>query len=39
MSLESEFTQALDGIVEAAKAYGYIPTYFVQMPGEHSDKK
>jgi len=35
MSLESEFTQALEGTVEAARARGYIPTYFMQMLNEH----
>jgi len=34
MSLEAEFTQALEGTVEAAKARNYIPTYFLQMLGE-----
>lgn len=34
MSLEAEFTQALEGTVEAAKARNYIPTYFMQMLGE-----
>ena len=31
MSLESEFTRALEGTIEAAKQRGYIPTYFMQM--------
>lgn len=35
MSLESEFTQALEGTIEAAKAKGYTPTYFIQMLNEH----
>lgn len=35
MSLEEEFTRALEGTVEAAKARNYIPTYFMQMLGEH----
>jgi hypothetical protein len=35
MSLEAEFTQALEGTIEAAKARGYIPTYFMQMLSEH----
>jgi hypothetical protein len=26
MGLEAEFTQALEGTVEAAKALGYVPT-------------
>ena len=30
MSLEAEFTQALEGTLEAAKARGYIPTYLMQ---------
>ena len=34
MGLKEEFTQALDGTVEAAKARGYIPTYFMQMLSE-----
>lgn len=35
MSLEAEFTQALEGTVEAARRRGYIPTYFMQMLSEH----
>ena len=35
MGLEAEFTQALEGTVEAARARGYIPTYFMQMLSEH----
>jgi hypothetical protein len=35
MDLEEEFTQALEGTVEAAKARGYIPTYFMQMLSDH----
>jgi hypothetical protein len=35
MGLEAEFTQALEGTIEAAKARGYIPTYFIQMLSEH----
>jgi hypothetical protein len=35
MSLQAEFTHALEGTVEAAKARGYIPTYFLQMLSEH----
>jgi hypothetical protein len=35
MSLEAEFTQALEGTIEAAKKRGYIPTYFMQMLAEH----
>ena len=31
MSLEAEFTQALEGTVEEAKARKYNPTYFMQM--------
>jgi hypothetical protein len=31
MDLEEEFTQALWGTVEAAKAKKYYPTYFMQM--------
>jgi 5-methylcytosine-specific restriction enzyme A len=34
MSLISEFTQALEGTIEAAKAHGYIPNYFIQMFNE-----
>jgi hypothetical protein len=30
MGLKEEFTQALEGTVEAAKSRGYIPTYFMQ---------
>lgn len=39
MSLEAEFTQALEGTIEAAKARGYIPTYFMQMLSEHGGKE
>lgn len=39
MDLESEFTQALEGTIEVAKAHGYIPTYFMQMLGEHGGVK
>jgi hypothetical protein len=35
MGLKEEFTQALEGTVEAAKARGYIPTYFTQMLSDH----
>jgi hypothetical protein len=35
MSLEAEFTQALEGTVEATKGRGYIPTQFMKMLGEH----
>ena len=35
MGLEAEFTQALEGTIEAARARGYIPTYFMQMLSEH----
>jgi hypothetical protein len=35
MGLKEEFTQALEGTVEVAKARGYIPTYFMQMLSEH----
>ena len=35
MSLEAEFTQALEGTVEAAKAHKYVPTYFIQMLAEY----
>lgn len=35
MSLESEFTKALEGTIEAAKACGYVPTYFIQMLREY----
>jgi hypothetical protein len=35
MSLEAEFTQALEGTIEAAKKRNYIPTYFIQMLKEH----
>lgn len=35
MSLEAEFTQALEGTIEAAKERGYIPTYFMQMLGQY----
>jgi hypothetical protein len=31
MTLEVEFTQALEGAVEAAKARKYFPSYFIQM--------
>jgi hypothetical protein len=35
MGLKEEFTQSLEGTVEAAKSRGYIPTYFMQMLSEH----
>jgi len=35
MTLEAELTQALEGTIDAAKARGYFPTYFMQMLGEH----
>jgi len=35
MGLKEEFTQALEGTVEAAKARNYIPTYFMEMLSEH----
>jgi hypothetical protein len=35
MGIETEFTQALEGTVEAAKGRGYIPTYFMKMLAEH----
>jgi hypothetical protein len=35
MSLEAEFTQAIEKTIEAAKARNYIPTYFMQMVGEY----
>lgn len=35
MSLEAEFTQALEGTIEAAKHRGYVPTYFMQMLAQH----
>jgi len=35
MGLKEEFTQALEGTVEAAKARNYIPTYFMQMLSDH----
>jgi hypothetical protein len=35
MGLEAEFTQALEGTIEAARVHGYIPTYFMQMLSEH----
>jgi hypothetical protein len=35
MSLEAEFTQALEGTMDAAKARGYIPTLFIQMLHEY----
>ena len=35
MSLETEFEQALEGTVDAAKKRGYVPTYFMQMLAEY----
>lgn len=35
MSLDSEFTQALEGTIEAARKRGYVPAYFLQMLAEH----
>lgn len=39
MGLEEEFTQALEGTIDAAKARGYAPTYFMQMLDEHGGKE
>ena len=38
MSLEEELTQALRGTIDAARARGYIPTYFLQMLDQHQGK-
>ena len=35
MSLEAEFTQALEGTIDAAKARGYNPTLFTNMLQEY----
>jgi len=35
MTLDAEFTAALEGTIEAAKKRGYIPTYFMQMLGDY----
>jgi hypothetical protein len=35
MSLEAEFTQALEGTVDAARSRDYIPTYFMHMLNDH----
>lgn len=35
MRLDSEFTHALEGTIEAARKRGYVPTYFLQMLAEH----
>ncbi|MEN4013976.1 MAG: hypothetical protein ROW48_18245 [Bellilinea sp.] len=35
MTLEDELTSALRGTYEAARARGYIATYFIQMLEEH----
>lgn len=35
MNLEVEFTAALQGTYEVARARGYIATYFLQMLEEH----
>jgi len=35
MSLKAEFTQALEGTIEAAKRRGYVPTYFLQMLSQY----
>ena len=35
MSLENEFTQALESTVDVAKKRGYVPTYFMQMLAEY----
>lgn len=39
MGLEEEFTQALEGTIEAAKKRGYVPSYFIQMLHEHGGKE
>jgi predicted ATPase len=39
MGLEEEFTQALEVTIEAAKARSYVPTYFMQMLGEHGGRE
>jgi len=39
MGLEEEFTQALEGTIDAAKARGDVPTYFMQMLGEHGGRE
>lgn len=39
MSLEAEFTQALEGTIEAAKQRGYVPTYFMQMLAQHGGRE
>ncbi len=33
--LPAEFTQALEGTIQTAKAHKYVPTYFMQMLAEH----
>jgi len=35
MNLSEEFTRALEGTVETAKAHHYNPSYFMQMLAEH----
>lgn len=39
MSLESDLTSALLGTYEAARARGYIATYFLQMLEEHGGRE
>jgi hypothetical protein len=35
MSLEQEFTEALEGTIEAAKKRKYVPSYFIQMLNDY----
>ncbi len=39
MDLEAELTTALRGTYEAARARGYIATYFLQMLEEHGGRE
>lgn len=39
MSLEDEFTEALEGTIVAAKKRGYNPTYFMQMLADYKGRE
>jgi len=36
MKLETEFSQVLEGTIDAAKERGYVPTYLMQMLNDYS---
>lgn len=35
MTLENDFDHAMHGVVETARANGYVPVYFMQMLGKY----